>query len=216
MFIGHNALAFAAKRVAPKTSLGILTAAVMLVDLIWPILLLLGIEHVRIEPGATKFTPLDFYDYPWTHSLLMGIVWGIAFGLIYWAITRYGRGAIIVALGVVSHWILDLIVHRPDLPLWPNGPKFGFGLWNHPAATLIVESSMYIAGVWIYLASTKSRDKIGSISFWSFVVLVYAIYLSTAFGPPPPNARVVAFMGLSAWLLPFWAAWFDRHREAMV
>jgi len=215
MFIGHNALAFAAKRVAPKTSLGILTAAVMLVDLIWPILLLLGIEHVRIEPGATKFTPLDFYDYPWTHSLLMGIVWGIAFGLIYWAITRYGRGAIIVALGVVSHWILDLIVHRPDLPLWPNGPKFGFGLWNHPAATLIVESSMYIAGVWIYLASTKSRE-IGSISFWSFVVLVYAIYLSTAFGPPPPNARVVAFMGLSAWLLPFWAAWFDRHREAMV
>src|SRR6266852_7412816 len=125
MFIGHNALAFAAKRVAPKTSLGILTAAVMLVDLIWPIFLLLGIEHVRIEPGATKFTPLDFYDYPWTHSLLMGIVWGIAFGLIYWAITRYGRGAIIVALGVVSHWILDLIVHRPDLPLWPNGPKSG-------------------------------------------------------------------------------------------
>jgi len=216
MFIGHNALAFAAKRVAPKTSLGILTAAVMLVDLIWPIFLLLGIEHMRIEPGATKFTPLDLYDYPWTHSLLMGMVWGIAFGLLYWAITRYGRGAIIVALCVVSHWILDLIVHRPDLPLWPNGPKFGFGLWNSPAATLIIESSMYIAGVWIYLAGTKSRDRIGSIGFWSFVVLLYAIYLSTAFGPPPPNVRVVAFMGLSGWLLPFWAAWFDRHREAIV
>ena len=172
MFIGHNALAFAAKRVAPKTSLGILTAAVMLVDLIWPIFLLLGIEHVRVEPRATKFTPLDFYDYSWTHSLLMGIVLGIAFGLIYWAITRYGRGA-------------------------------------------IIESSMYIGGAWIYLASTKSRDKIGSIGFWSFVVLVYAIYLSTAFGPPPPNAGVVALMGLSAWLLPLWAAWFDSHREAM-
>jgi len=216
MFIGHNALAFAAKRVAPKTSLGILTAAVMLVDLIWPIFLLLGIEHMRIEPGATKFTPLDLYDYPWTHSLLMGMVWGIAFGLLYWAITRYGRGAIIVALCVVSHWILDLIVHRPDLPLWPNGPKFGFGLWNSPAATLIIESSMYIAGVWIYLAGSKPRDRIGSIGFWSFVVLLYAIYLSTAFGPPPPNVRVVAFMGLSGWLLPFWAAWFDRHREAIV
>ncbi len=216
MFIGHNALAFAAKRVAPKSSLGALTAAVMLVDLIWPIFLLLGIEHVRVELGATKFTPLDFYDYPWTHSLLMGIVWGVAFGFVYWMATRYRRGAIIVALGVVSHWFLDLIVHRPDLPLWPDGPRYGFGLWNHPKATIVIESSMYIAGILIYRASIKPSDKIGSIGFWAFVLVLYAIYLSAAFGPPPPNARVVAFVGLSAWLLPFLAAWFDGHRRAIV
>ena len=130
MLIGHNAVAFAAKRIAPRTSLGTLTAAVMFLDLIWPIFLLLGIEHVRIEFGATKFTPLDFYDYPWTHSLVMSIAWGVAFGVVYFARTRYARGAVVVALCVVSHWVLDLIVHRPDLPLWPGGPKFGFGLWN--------------------------------------------------------------------------------------
>jgi membrane-bound metal-dependent hydrolase YbcI (DUF457 family) len=216
MFIGHNALAFAAKRVVPRTSLGTLTAAVMLADLIWPILLLLGIEHVRIQPGATKFTPLDFYDYPWTHSLLMGVVWAVAFGAVYWARTRYGRGAVVVALCVVSHWFLDLIVHRPDLPLWPNGPRFGFGLWNYPAATVTIESLMFITAVLIYRGCTRPRDRIGSIGLWSFVVFLVAIYLATAFGPPPPNERVLAIMALSAWLLPFWAAWFDRHREAIV
>src|SRR4029077_11692973 len=132
MFIGHNAVAFAAKRAAPRTSLGTLTAAVMFLDLLWPIFLLLGIEHVRIEIGATIFTPLDFYDYPWTHSLTMATAWGVAFGVVYWLKTKYARGAVVIAVCVVSHWILDLIVHRPDLPLWPGGPKFGFGIWNYP------------------------------------------------------------------------------------
>src|SRR5437867_11080197 len=112
MFIGHNAVAFAAKRVAPKTSLGTLMAAAMLLDLLWPIFLLLGIEHVRIAPGATRFTPLDFYDYPWSHSLLMSIVWGAAAAIIYFAVTRYGRGALIIFIGVVSHWVFDFFTHR--------------------------------------------------------------------------------------------------------
>jgi membrane-bound metal-dependent hydrolase YbcI (DUF457 family) len=216
MFIGHNAVAFAAKRTVPRTSLGTLTAAVMLLDLIWPIFLLLGVEHVRIEPGATKFTPLDFYDYPWTHSLAMSIAWGIAFGVVYFVRTRYARGAVVVALCVVSHWVLDLVVHRADLPLWPGGPKYGFGLWNYPAATLAIESIMYVAAILIYMRCTKPRDRVGSISFWAFVIVLAAIYLSTAFGPPPPNERTIAIMALTLWLLPFWAAWFDRHREAIV
>src|SRR5947207_2653415 len=161
MFIGHNAVAFAAKRAAPKTSLGVLTAAVMLIDLIWPIFLLVGLEHVRIDPGATRFTPLDFYDYPWTHSLLMSIIWGLAFALAYWIVTRSGRGAVTIALCVVSHWFLDLIAHRPDLPLWPDGPRFGFGLWNYPAATMIIECAMFAGGVLIYVRSTVARDRIG-------------------------------------------------------
>jgi membrane-bound metal-dependent hydrolase YbcI (DUF457 family) len=216
MFIGHNALAFAAKRIVPKTSLGTLMAAVLLPDLIWPIFLLLGIEHVRVKLGATKFTPLDFYDYPWTHSLAMSIAWGIAFGVVYFARTRYARGAIVVALCVVSHWFLDLIVHRPDLPLWPGGPRFGFGVWNYPKVTLGIEISMYYFAILIYRGSTRARDRVGSIIFWAFAIVLLVIYLATAIGPPPPNERTVAIMALTLWLLPFWAAWFDRHREAKV
>jgi len=217
VFIGHNAVAFAAKRVAPRTSLGILMAAVMLVDLIWPILLMLGVEHVRIQRGATRFTPLDFFDYPWTHSLVMGIAWGVLFGIVYFAITRYGRGAIVAGVCVVSHWLLDLIVHRPDLPLIPGGgPKFGLGLWNSPPATIAVESAMFAIGILIYRDTTRAIDRIGSIVFWAFVVVLASIYIANSGGTPPPNLRVLEWMGLSLWILPFWAAWFDRHREATV
>ncbi len=216
MFIGHNAVAFAAKRAAPRTSLGVLTAAVMLPDLIWPIFLLLGIEHVRIRRGITKMSPLDFYDYPWTHSLVMSAVWAIAFGVIYWAVTRYGRGALVVALCVFSHWVLDLIVHRPDLPLWPNGPRVGFGLWNSPIATLGIESAIFAIAILIYRDFTRPRDRVGSISFWVFVILLAAIYIANASAVPPPDWHIVAYLALSGWLLPFWAGWFDRHREAKV
>lgn len=216
MFIGHNAVAFAAKRIAPRTSLGTLTAGVMLLDLIWPIFLLLGIEHVRIEFGATKFTPLDFYNYPWTHSLVMAAAWGIAFGVVYFARSRYARGAIVVAICVVSHWVLDLIVHRPDLPLWPGGPKFGFGLWNYPKATLVIEFTMYVFAILIYRDTTRARDKIGTIAFWAFIIFLACVYFAAAVGPAPPDARSIAIVGLVSWILPFWAGWFDRHREANV
>ncbi|HYS55827.1 MAG TPA: hypothetical protein VER58_18865 [Thermoanaerobaculia bacterium] len=216
MFIGHNAVAFAAKRVAPKTSLGTLTGAAMLLDLLWPIFLLLGIEHVRIATGATKFTPLDLYDYPWTHSLAMSMAWAVGYGVAYWIVTRSGRGAMVVALCVVSHWLLDFIVHRPDLPLWPGGPKFGLGLWNYPRATMAIEFTMYLIAIMIYRDTTRARDKAGSIGFWTFVIVLFGIYLSVAIGPPPPNTRVIAIMGLTGWLLPLWAWWFDRHREATV
>jgi len=192
-------------------------AAVMLVDLIWPILLMFGVEHVRIQRGATRFTPLDFIDYPWTHSLVMGIAWGVLFGIVYFAVTRYGRGAVVIGACVVSHWLLDLIVHRPDLPLFPGGgPRLGLGLWNSPPATIAVESAMFAVGILIYRDTTKAIDRIGSIAFWAFVVVLAAIYIGNASGTPPPNTRVLEWMALSGWLLPFWAAWFDRHREANV
>lgn len=192
-------------------------AAVMLLDLIWPIFLLLGIEHVRIQRGVTRFSPLDLYDFPWTHSLVMSIGWAVLFAGVYFAVTRYGRGAIVVAVCVVSHWVLDLIVHRPDLPLFPGGgPKVGLGLWNSPIATIGIESAMMAVGILIYRDCTKPRDRIGSIALWAFVLFLAAIYIFTASGAPPPNTRVLAYMGLSGWLLPFWAAWFDRHREARV
>lgn len=214
MFIGHYAVAFASKRAAPRTSLGILTAAAQLPDLIWPILLLLGVEHVRIQPGATKLSPMDFTDYPWTHSLALNLAWAAAFAIVYWAFSRYGRGALVVFIAVVSHWLLDFFTHRPDLPLWPHGPRVGLGLWNSPIAALGVESALFAIGILIYRDCTRPRDRIGSIAFWSMVVLLALIYIASASGQAPPNARVIAYSGLGLWLFPFWAAWFDRHREA--
>jgi membrane-bound metal-dependent hydrolase YbcI (DUF457 family) len=214
MFIGHPATGFAAKRISPRTSLGMLVLAPILLDLIWPVFLLLGIEHVRIDPGNTAFTPLDFYDYPWTHSLLMAVVWGVVTGAIYWFFTKYRRGAVVVAVLVVSHWFLDFIVHRPDLPLYPGGPKVGLGLWNSIPATLAVEVPIFIIGVALYATMTRSRDRIGSIAFWSLVVFLGLIYASNATSPPPPDSvRIIAMVGLLQLLFPIWAWWADRHRD---
>ncbi len=213
MFIGHNAVAFAAKKAAPRTSLGVLMGGVMFLDLLWPIFLLLGIEHVRIRPGITRFTPLWFTDYPWSHSLVMTIVWSVVVALLYWAFTRYGRGAVVVGLCVASHWFLDFIVHRPDLPLYPGGRKAGLGLWNNPLATISIEWVMYALGILIYRDATKPRDRIGSIGMWSFIIVLGALYIATASGKPPPSERALAWFALGAWLLPLWAWWFDRHRD---
>ena len=217
MFIGHNALAFAAKRAAPRTSLGVLMAAAIFVDLLWPIFLIFGVEHVAIFHGATRMTPLIFYDYPWTHSLLMGIAWAILFAMVYWGVSRYGRGAIVVGLLVISHWVLDLIVHVPDLPLVPgSGPKLGLGLWNYPLVTIGIESFLLAVGILTYRDVTKPRDRVGSIAYWALVVTLVGIYIASIGGPAPPNLRVLEYMGLSGWLIPFWAGWFDRHREVTV
>lgn len=212
MFIGHNAVGFASKKFAPRASLGVLMAAPMLLDLVWPILVLTGVEHLRIAPGITKMTPLDFTDYPWTHSLAMACGWAIAFAAVYWAFSRYTRGAVVIAIGVVSHWVFDWFTHRPDLPLWPHGPRVGLGLWNHPLGTFIVEPAFYAIGILLYRDTTRPRDRIGSIGFWAFVVFLAVMYVGMAGGAPPANVQQVAWLGLTAWILPFWAAWFDRHR----
>jgi membrane-bound metal-dependent hydrolase YbcI (DUF457 family) len=214
MFIGHNAVGFASKRAAPRVSLGLLMAAPMLLDLIWPILLLAGVEHMRIDRGNTRFTPLDFYDYPRSHSLLMACVWGLLFGGAYFIRTRDRRAGCILFLGVVSHWLFDFFTHRPDLPLWPGGPKVGLGLWNFPAATIVVESLLFIGGLALYVRATRPRDRVGSLGFASFVLFLVLVYIGNIVGPPPPNVAAVAWLALSAWLLPLWAWWFDAHREA--
>ncbi len=215
MFIGHHAVGFASKRLAPRVSLGWLMAAPILLDLIWPILLLLGVEHVRVQPGNTAFTPLDFYDYPWTHSLVTSIGWGILFGGIYWLRHRDARAAAVLAAGVVSHWVFDWLVHRPDLPLWPHGPKEGLGIWNSVPATIAIESLLFVAGVALYARGTRSRDRIGSIGLWSFVAFLAIVDVANITGPPPPSARAVAIVSLLMWLFPLWCAWFDRHREVV-
>ena len=215
MFIGHHAAAFVAKPLAPRVSLGVLFAVAMGIDLLWPILLLAGIEHVRIAPGITAFTPLDFYDYPVTHSLLAVLGWSVAAAIVYWLFRKSIRDAAIVGALVLSHWVLDFITHRPDLPLWPNGPKVGLGLWNSIPATMVVECGLFIASLWIYLRTTRARDRIGSIALWALVIFLGVVYATNLVSPPPPDVRTLAWVGLAQWLFVPWGWFIDRHREAL-
>ena len=215
MFVGHFAVAFGAKKVVPRTSLATLIAAAQLLDLIWPILVLLGIETVRIDAAAPNpFLKLRFVHYPWTHSLLMAIVWGIGFALAYRARTGYGRGAAVVGALVVSHWVLDWITHRPDLQLAPGlAPRVGLGLWTSAAATIAVEGLLFVAGLAAYARTTRPRDRAGTWGFWGFVAFLVVAYASILAGGEPPSPQVGAASALIGWTLIPWIAWFDRHRE---
>jgi hypothetical protein len=216
MFIGHFAVAFAAKRAAPKTSLGTTFVAAQLADLFWPIFLLLGWERVRITPNTNPFLILDFTSYPWSHSLVMELAWGIGFGALYFLIRRSGRGAIVVALLVPSHWILDLIAHRPDLPLYPGGAaRFGLGLWNNPIATIVVEGLVFIIGVTVYARATRPRDRAGGWGFWGLVAFLVLLYVVSSVSPPPPSVNALAWSALIGWPLTLWPWWVDRHRAVV-
>jgi hypothetical protein len=150
MFIGHFGVGFGLKQAAPKVSLGTLFLAAQFIDLLWPTLLLLGIECVEIAPGITSVVPLDFTHYPISHSLLAVIGWGAGFAAVYWMIRKNVAAACVCGAAVISHWVLDLIVHRPDLPILPvGGPAVGLGLWNSLTGTLIVESLVFAIGVWL-------------------------------------------------------------------
>jgi membrane-bound metal-dependent hydrolase YbcI (DUF457 family) len=216
MFIGHFAVGFASKQAAPRASLGPLMAAPLLLDLLWPIFLLLGIETVRIDPGNTAFTPLDLHDYPYSHSLVMSLVWAVAFGGLYYGASRYARGALVIAAGVFSHWVLDFVTHRPDLPLFPHSARFvGLGLWNSRGGTIAVETTMFAIGVWLYARSTRARNRVGSVALAALIATLSLMYVATVLGPPPPNARVLAWLGIVAWLFVPWAWWIDRNRAVV-
>jgi len=215
MFVGHAALAFAAKRKEPRVSLAELLVATYALDLIWPALVLLGIERVRIAPGDTAFNPLAFDWYPWSHSLAMAIVWGAVGAGIVYAVRRRMGAALIVGGLVVSHWVLDFIVHRADLPLWPGvgAPRVGLGLWNSIPGTLIVEGGMFAAGVAYYLGGSRAKDRVGSIALYALLGLLMLAWVSGPFSAPPPSAAAVAWVGLLFGILVVpWIAWVERHR----
>jgi membrane-bound metal-dependent hydrolase YbcI (DUF457 family) len=213
MFIGHFAVGFASKKFAPRTNMALLIAAPLFSDMLWPIFLLLGWDKVRIDPGNTRFTPLDLAWFPWSHSLLMTVAWATVFALIYYAVSRYRTGAWVLWIGVLSHWILDWITHRPDMPLYPGSTRYGLGLWNSIPGTMIVELAMFAVGLWLYVRATRPRDRIGRYAFVAFVTLLLVAYLGDRFSSPPSGTGDIAWSGIiaEAILLP-WAWWFDHHR----
>lgn len=220
MFLSHFAVGLAAKRAAPTVSLGTLILACQLADIVWPNFVLLGMEHLAIAPGITAVTPLDFISYPYSHSLVALALWGVLTAMIYFLLRS--RSATFVTLVVIasvvfSHWVLDYISHRPDMPLAPgDGPKFGLELWRSIPATLAVEFTMLAAGLRVYLGATQARDRIGSIGLWAMIAVLVVLYLASVFGPPPPSPEAVAWSAEGVWLFVAWGYWIDRHRSARV
>lgn len=211
MFVGHLALALAGKRAAPEASLGWHMAAVTALDLAWPVFVLMGVEHVRVVPGATAFNPLVFDHYPWSHSLVMAAGWGTLLAGLARAFGISRRTALIIWALVVSHWVLDFITHAPDMPFWPGSARVGLGLWNSIPGTLVIEGAMWIAGIALYLRGRGSTRWIGPVALWSMIIISTVMWASGPWSPPPPDARSLGWFALIGWVMIPWAALADRY-----
>ena len=214
MFLAHFGIGFAAKSAAPKTSLGTLFLAAQFIDLLWPTLLLLGIERVNIRTDGAQYPPLDFVYYPFSHSLLTVMIYAVMFAVAYFVLRRNRIGAIVVGLSVISHWLLDLLAHYPDLPLYPGDSMLlGFAIWSSPVFEMALELSIFALGVWLYLRTTKAVDATGKWALWSLVAFLVSIHVGNTLGPPPPSVKAIAWIGQAQWLLVAWGYWVDKHRS---
>ena len=218
MFIGHFAVGLAGKKLAPGASLAWLWFAAIFADVLWAILLAFGAEEVRIVPGNTAFKPLDFVSYPWSHSLLMLVIWGALFAAFWRKVPGGKRIGIVLGALVVSHWFLDWITHRPDMPLWPYGPKFGLGLWESIRATMAVETVMLAVGTWLYVKATWARDSMGKWAFWIVIVLLFVSYALNSSDPRPPRTVASIWTGamVATVIMLTLGVLIDQHRDPRV
>jgi len=215
MFFGHFGAALAAKPLQPRVSLGTLFLAAQLADLLWPTLLL-GVERVHIQPGLLAASPFNFTYYPLSHSLLAQVALRLALGLGYGLLRRNWRGALLVGLLVPSHWLLDLVMHRPDLPLYLGAsPKLGLGLWHYLVPTLLLELGTLAAGLWVYVRRTRPRTSAGRYGLWVLTSLLVVSYLGAELGPAPANVVGLAWSGQFLWLFVALGYWVDAKREAI-
>ena len=216
MFIGHFAVGFAAKRLVPQVNLGLFFVACQLLDLIWPVLVLLGVERVAVDHTATAVTPLAFQHYPYSHSLVMACLYALAGGLGAGMLLKSRRAAVVVALVTLSHWVLDFATHRPDLPLAFSETKVGLGLWDSVSLTVLIEGAMFVSAFAVYWKTQKVTTKprrAGTIALFGFLVL---IYVGNVFGPKPPldtPAAAIAGPALAMWLIVGWAYAVDRAKS---
>jgi len=215
MFIGHFGVALMAKPIAPKISLGTLMLASWLPDLLAFVFLMAGIEHFSVQPGITAGNPLNVYDIPLSHSLAMDVVWGGLLAGTYFTFQRYMRGTVIIFLTVISHWLLDLVSHRPDITLAPGVNIYvGLGLYDSVRATLIVEGLLWLIGVAFYAYTTHAEKKSAAYAFWGVVVIVTVLWASGIAGPPPPNIASVEITNVIIFSLVLaWSYWIDRTRS---
>ncbi len=213
MLVGHLAVALGAKKVDPHVPLAATVAAAFALDLAWPVLLLAGIEVVRVNPGDTAFTNLAFESYPWTHSLAMVLIWSAMAFAAAKALYGSARSGVVLGALVLSHWGLDWITHRPDLPLWPEGPLTGLGLWNSIPGTIVVEAGLFVVGIGLYRSVSQARSRTGAMAFSALLVLMGLLWISQPWAPAPGSAAAVAWGALALWLVLPWAAWVERHRR---
>ncbi|MBC87063.1 MAG: hypothetical protein CL677_07765 [Bdellovibrionaceae bacterium] len=213
MFIGHFAVGLGAKKVAPEINLGIFFIACQLLDLIWPVLVLAGIEVVSVDHLATKLTPLNFEHYPYSHSLLMTIVYSLVAGFFVGWVLKSKKLGVIVGMVTSSHWILDFVTHRPDMPILLSGQKVGLGLWNNLFLAVSIELLIFSAGIYLYLKSKTNMSQSRKIGFWSLIIFLLVIYLANVFGPKPPldaPSAMIAGPALAMWLIVLWGYLVDR------
>jgi membrane-bound metal-dependent hydrolase YbcI (DUF457 family) len=213
MFVGHMAVALGARKIEPRAPLAALVAAAFGLDLLWPAFVLAGLEVVKVDPGNTAFTPLDFASYPWSHSLLMSLIWGAGAGALAARAYRSGHAGFVVAALVVSHWVLDVVTHRPDLPIWPDGPRVGLGLWNSIPATLAIEGAMFAVAIALYVRAAPARDGVGRWAFAALMLFIGVVWASGPWSAPPPSPMAIGAVGLAvAALMVPWVIWIERHR----
>lgn len=216
MFVGHYGTSYASKALGLSIPLWVLFIAVQLLDVFWGIFVLVGIERVRIVPGITATNPLDLYYMPYTHSLIGALGWAVGAAVTYrlWRGQGAKRDALIIGVAVLSHWVLDLLVHRPDLPLVGDRMKVGLGLWNSPAIAFGLEALFLFGGLLCYLRTTRSARARGAVGFVVFSAALLGVQAITFFGAPPTSAQAAALTALVAYFaLAGTAAWLESRAK---
>ena len=216
MFVGHYGPSFAIKSVRRGIPLWLLFVAVQLLDFGWSVLVLLGVEKVRIVPGITASNPLDLYYMPYTHSLVAAILWAAAAIVLCRLLlgVRDWSAPVWIGVAVFSHWVLDFLVHRPDLAIYDNRAKVGLGLWNHPVIALSLEALFLFGGMTLYLGRTRPLTAIGRVGPPIFGVLMLGIQGYVFFGPPPASPAAAAVSALVSYVVfAAVAHWLDLQRE---
>lgn len=214
MVVGHFAVGFAAKRVAPRVSLGTLQLASVFPDLLVCGLLFAGIEHIRITPGITVYSYLDAYDIAISHSLVMDVIWSALLAAVYFRRHHDSRGSWVLFVAVLSHWMLDVVSHRADMPIAPGVHRLlGLGLWNSLPATFAIEGALWLFGIVVYARATRRTDRLGTYGLWTVVSLLTLAWIALPFRPAPPSplASVLRAAMFDLAVLA-WAYWVDRHR----
>ena len=216
MFVGHYAVALIAKRAEPRINLGTLVLAAMFADIAWCVFMIFGLEHVQFKSGMGAGKYFSATNIALSHSLLMDVVWATLLALAYLLRRHYRRGALMIFLVVLSHWLLDFVSWRPDLPIAPKLHRYvGLGLWSSIPATLLVEGGFWLFAVILYVRCTRSKGLTAAFVFWVGISLLTLMWLNNIAGPPPQNPKTAPFASLIVFSLTVaWAYWVNRLRVA--